>query len=607
MATFASNEVGEAFDRAQSYAASAEAQLQDFLTLLQSDEPLVPTTLDATWQTPAQPTFPAIPEVPAFPDVTINEVSQPSPFSESIPDIVISEFTEPMPSPDFGVAPVLSYGTAPTLPEVAEIALPDAPVIDTVAVPTFLTLEAVTFAGVDLREDWLQNLETLPTLEILEPAPYSYSRGADYVSQLMTALKGKLNARLDGGTGLDPAVEQAIWDRARDREANTALANQNEVLRQSGALGFRLPAGVIAAQVREAQQNYYNKVSELSREIGIEQAKLEQANLKDAIEQGIALEQQLLEHSYKLEQLTFEAAKNYADNAIALHNAKVDAFKALLAGYETYAATYKIIIDGELSKVEVFKAQLEAERSKAQINESLVARYKAQIEAQMAYVEIYRARVDASKTLVQIEEAKISAGAEQVRAYTAQVNAETAKVDAYKAKVQAGAVEVEAYAAKAKAYEATVSAQAERARANVSRYTALAQAKTAEWEGFRARVAAETSRVEALTSQSALRLDAFRAEVAAVEAQANVTAKIWDTSIQQYATSKQYALEVAKANRDALQDNREARLEAGKVGAQVFAQLTASAYGMINASASISEGYSTSTSTSSSTSTNIAL
>lgn len=592
----AATQVDQAFDRAQSYALSAEGRLNQFLSLLQNENTLQPSLLDASWETPALPTLPDIPEVPSFPDVSIQTVSQPAPFSEAIPDIQISEFTEPMPSPDFGVAPTLNYGTAPTMPEVSEITLPDAPTIDTVPVPTFLALETVTFSGVDLREDWLENLETVPTLEVLEPAPYSYSRGPDYVSQLLTSLKGKLDARLQGGTGLAPAVEQAIWDRARDREANTALANQNEVLRQSGGLGFRLPSGIITAQIREAQQDYYNKVSDLSREIAVKQADMEQTNLKEAIEQGVALEQQLMDYSHKLERLTFEAAKYAADNAIELHNAKVEAFKALLSGYETYAATYKIIIEGQLSKVEVFKAQLEAERSKAQINESLVKRYQAQIEAQMAYVEIYRARVDASKTLVQIEEAKISAGAEQIRAYTAQVNAETAKVEAYKAKVQAGAVEVEAYAAKAKAYEATVSAQAERARANVSRYTALVQAKTSEWEGYRARVAAETSRVEALVAQSGLRLDAFKAEVSAIEAQANVTTKVWESSIQQYSTSKQYALEVSKANRDALQDNRDARLETGKIGAQVFAQLAASAYGMINASASISEGSSTSTS-----------
>lgn len=66
---------------------------------------------------------------------------------------------------------------------------------------------------------------------------------------------------MNGGTGLAPAVEQAIWDRARSRETQTALANQTEVMRTSEALGFPLPSGVLASQLRAAQEDYYNKLS----------------------------------------------------------------------------------------------------------------------------------------------------------------------------------------------------------------------------------------------------------------------------------------------------------------------------------------------------------
>ena len=38
-----------------------------------------------------------------------------------------------------------------------------------------------------------------------------YKRQA-YASQLLDNLKAQLNARIQGGTGLAPAVEQGIWD-----------------------------------------------------------------------------------------------------------------------------------------------------------------------------------------------------------------------------------------------------------------------------------------------------------------------------------------------------------------------------------------------------------
>ena len=80
-----------------------------------------------------------------------------------------------------------------------------------------------------------------------------------------SALRATLEARPAGGTGLDSTVETAIWDRARDRETKLALGNEAEIQRASEALGFSLPSGVIAAQLREAQradhQRLFRRVS----------------------------------------------------------------------------------------------------------------------------------------------------------------------------------------------------------------------------------------------------------------------------------------------------------------------------------------------------------
>lgn len=84
------------------------------------------------------------------------------------------------------------------------------------------------------------------------------------------------------------------------------------------------------------------------------------------------LEGQLIDYSFKLEQLTFETAKVTADNAVQVYNAQVEQFKALLSAYNTYATAYKTIMDAELSKVEVYKAELQAEQTKADVNQALV-------------------------------------------------------------------------------------------------------------------------------------------------------------------------------------------------------------------------------------------
>lgn len=580
--------VTDVFTIASQFAEDAYTKAESFVNAVNATI-YAPPTLTVTWNSLAAPSLPSLPTVPVLPE--INFVAPgPLPAELSIPEptISIDDFTEAAPTLLDPVAPAVNYGVVPTVPEIGNVAVPTAPTLSFPAAPAQLGLSIVNFPGLNLREEWLDRLDDVPTLNILEPTPYSYARGPEYASTLLGELKARLLNRLQTSTGLDAAVEQAIWDRARDRETVIALGNEADISRQSEALGYLLPPGVLTAQIRAAQQSYYDKLSGLSRDIAIKQADLEQANLRETIAAGMQMESTLIDYSFKMEQISFDIARTTADNAIQVHNAAIERFRALLQGYESYASVYKTIIDSELAKVEVYKAQLDAENTKATINKSLVDAYKAEIEASMAQVEIYRAQVSAAQTLVQLEEAKIGAAGEQIRAYVAQVNAETAKVEAYKAQVGAEATKVEMYRTKAQAFSAKVGAQAERARAEISRYSALYQAKASEWDSYRARVQAESERIRALGVQSNALLDGYRAATASTVAEAEMNTKIWETQIKQYEAGQNITLQAAKINTDSLMTANNARLDAAKVGAQVFAQLTSSAYGMMNASASVS-------------------
>lgn len=586
--TTAAEQVDAVFNRAITYANDAKTAATSFLSALDSAI-YSPPTLSVTWETIAAPTLPGLPSAPTMPTITFDAPgSTPAMLALSEPGITIDDFSETAPTLDMPTAPTVSYGVVPAIPAVSGVTVPAAPVIGTTTAPTLLSLSTITTPSIDLRPDWLTALSSIPTLTLLEPTPYSYARGAEYASTLLASLQAKLLERLAGGTGLTPAVEQAIWDRARDRETKVAQANIDQILRTSDALGFQLPAGAIAAQTREAEQTYFARLSELSRDVALKQADLEQANLKDTISSGMELEGKLIDYSWKIEQLAFDTAKQYAENAIQTHNAAVEKYKALLQGYQTYASAYKTIIDGQLAVVEVYKAQLQGEETKASINTALVQQYKAQIEASMATVEVYKAQVEGAQTLIQLEQAKISAAGEQVRAYVATVNAETSKVEAYKAGVQAEATKVDIYRVKVDAFRAKVGAQADKARAEISRYSALYQAKASEWEGYRAMVGAESERIRALGVQSGTLLDSYKASVAAIVAQAEMQSSVWRANIAQYEAGQNIAIQTARINNDATLTTNNARLDAAKTGAQIYAQLTASAYSMSHASAGIS-------------------
>ena len=534
--------VNDKYQRSIGYANAALTAVNSFQQALNLSI-YQPPTFDLKWQTVAPPTLMPIPNVPTIAPASFNMPGgMPSALSEELGAVDIDDFTVIPPVLDFGQAPDISIGQVPSLPAIRDVPIPDAPDVVLPDAPQFLALQTHTFGGIDLREGWLDKLDELPELSVLEPAPFQYRPGVRYASELMGNLKAVLNARIQGGTGILPAVEQQIWDRARDRETQVALAREQEVLRGAEALGFPLPSGVMTAQLADARREYHDKLSGLSRDIAIKQADMEQANLKETIQQALTLEGTLLDDTYKLEMIAFEAAKTAADNGIAAHNAALEHFKALLDGYRAYAAAYDTVVKAELNKVEAFKAMLQAEQIKADVNQSLVARYKAEIDGRMAAVEIYKARVGAAQTLVELERTRIQVGGEQVRAFVATVNAETAKAEMYKTRIGGESAKVEAFRALTQAYSAKVGAQGERARAEVSKFQAKVSAKQLEWDGWKAKMGGETAKMETAAKQAGITMDGYRAAAAASEAQSTANMRLWESNIRQYESGMQIAL-----------------------------------------------------------------
>ncbi len=580
--------VQDKYDKSVALADAATSAVNSFQDAL-NNSVYQPPTISVQWSTLAAPNLPHVPDLPPLPEIVLNVPTDvPGALDASLGEVRIDDFEFEAPTLNFPQVPTLSIGQAPSLPQVRDVEVPDAPLVALPDVPEFLQLQTHSFGGINLHEDWLDKLDDIPTLSILQPAPFSYSPGAKYASQLLDNLKASLNARIHGGTGLKPAVEQALWDRARDRETQAALAREQEVARSAEALGFPLPSGAMAGQLADARREYHDKLSSLSRDIAIKQADLEQANLQQSTTLALQLETALLEDAYKFEALALEAAKAVADNAIAAHNASVEHFKALLAGYQAYASAYQTVIQAELNKVEVFKALLSAEQVKADINKSLVERYKAEIDGSMAVVQIYQARVGAAKTLVELEGTRIQAGAEQVKAFIATVNAETSKAELYKATVSAEGTKVEAFGALTRAYASKVGAQAERARVEVAKLGAKVQAKSLEWDGWKALLSAESARVEAAARNSSVIVDGYRAGAIAVEAQAGAYMRRWEADIKQYEASTNITFQAAKINADAVMHANDARMDAAKVGYTVSSQRVASAWAMVSAQAQIS-------------------
>lgn len=592
------DQVAAQFSAATNFASAATSRAESFITSLNTVAgALEPPELqvDAEWPPAPALTPPGTHSVSApstaFP--TFNAGSAPvspgvggtdvvAPEAPVLTSLVYTPGAEPS-------KPVMDALSAITLPSGLEGWTPP-------AAPALMSVSVAPFGGIDLHTDWLNRLDTAPDdLTLLAPEAFVDPNPTKYTSGLLEDMISLLRARVAGGTGLPADVEEAIWDRGRAREAQAAQAHIDEVTRNFEASGFSLPSGAFHAQLREAQKTLLDKSVELSRDIAIKQAELEQANARHAIEQGIALEGRLVEYANNIEQRTLDAAKSVAANAIEIFNAQVGQFRALVEKYTSFAGVYKTLIDAEQSKVEAYKATVDAERAKADINKTLLDQTRLEIDFRNSRIAAYRAELEAVQALVGVDKLKVESFGEQIKAYVAQLNAEVTKVEVVKAHAQGNVAIAEAYRSQTSAYASKVGADAEISRSRANIYASEVQAYLAKVQAYSAHVQGEAEKTRALVSIEGLKIDAAKLEVQQNTSNNELQIGHYQALLGYYDKAKQVALQQAKVLSDNYFALKTIVTEAAKVGAQVNAQMAASAYGTLHAGASISGNDSTST------------
>lgn len=571
-------------NQAVSLAGSYVAQLGTLAASLQ------PPVIQPNFTTPAAPPNITVPTAPSIQIPVWTAPAAPAAFvgSLNIDGIIPAAFDSQPPVLSFPVAPTFSEA-APSDPGVSLTYTDPTLNLNLPAPPSLLSISVAPFSGFNMP-----TVDTnLPTLQVVAPSVREYVPGALYSSTLLTSLKTALQDRiLNGGTGLPPAVETAIWDRAREREYRQS-ADAIRDLDRMESLGYAFPPGVYLDARTKVQTELAYNIQTASRDIMIEQAKLEQANILKALETATQLEGTLIQYTNQVEQRSFEASKYATQAGIEIYNAQVRAYSSYVDAYKTKVAIYEAQVRAELAKVEAYKAQIEAEQAKAQVNTALVQQYRVQADVALSAIEVYKAQIAGIQAKAEIEKLKISIFGEQIRAYGAKVSAYTAGVEGFKALVSAEGAKQEAFKSQVQAYSAQVDAASKIAEAKIEEYKGQITAKTAEWEGYKAAAQAEASKIQALTSSNQSITDLYRAEVTGFTSVNEVLTKQWQVAIEQAQRSAEIGVAAAKANADMYQTTRSLALDASKVGAQVSAQIGAAAINAVNFSSSQSLSYST--------------
>lgn len=598
--------VTQHIDYAHAYASQAFNVSMDFLDRLADYVPTIDNLVDEVdlstittpspdFQIPASPTVPSISiTIPEFPadfvpgdsiDFDENALAPFPTYDLTAPTVD----TDGIPLPDdlSATAP----GDAPTLD--LATTYPDAPTYTLPTVPTFEELNIPEAVEVDLPVFSID----LPTDEDVTPPGNIFSWSEDaYDSTLVDAVAAKLLSDIqNGGTGLSVDVETAIWDRARNREDQNAVRTEQQILSEQAARGLSRPSGSVFAALEYAAQEAQHKIADLSREIAIKQAELEQENVRFAVQQAIALEGTLINLHNSVQQRAFEAARYVQDIALELYRANIQKFQIQLEVYRTYAQAYETRVRGELAKIEVYRTQLEGQRILNDINNSKVQLYIAQLDGIKTSVDVYRAQIEAIKTRLEAEATKISSFRTEVEAYAAQVNAKQSEYQNYATRIQAELAKVNVFDSQVKAYTSRIEAYAK----SVDAQKAVVDSNTSIEElRLRQYITKLDSIVKSAQTQQLLygaAVDAFRGEAALFTAQvgaesARVDAenKIYDLELQQALADANIALKNAEIKITNVRNSTELVLEALKQGAAVSSQLTAASLSGVNVGSNVS-------------------
>ncbi len=587
----------QAFDRATQFAEQMTAfynRPTQFNADFNFDAELTPFVrpprpeLDAggfAFNVPAAPSAP-----PTFTPQTVD--ASPAPvFNTPDPTIVIPSApetpTDSMPEAPARAAPlVIPLAPDYQLPEVPTMESLNLPAVPTINLPTFDS-QRPDFIEPELNENWAW-----------DPTPYT--------SDLLTKVKAKVSLMMDGHFGLEP-IEQLIFQRARSRLDVETRRTIDTRVNEFANRGWEEPNGILRGAIDEILQTGLTAKAAQNETVAIESYKELLVNVRQGIQNGIALEQVATNLHIQEQQLALRAAEFQRETAIAILNARVSVFNARMGAYSVDAQVFQTRIQAALASVELYRAQLEGEKVKGELNQQKVAIYSAQLQAVQTMAEFYRtqilavqAQADIEKTVIERFRAEVDAYGERWKAYGEQVGAFKAQIEAQNIKATVHRSLVDAYAARTQAWGTAEGNKIALAKLNSDQNGQQIAAWRGQLDLMLGLVQGEAARISALGQRADAQARIYTAD-AGVETAASAAA---DRSLQIGFESENARVQAALKDAEVrIQENIQRLsllMDARRTQAQVMAQLAASAMSSMNFSASVSSSRSQSKSCSSS-------
>lgn len=552
--------------------------------------------LTSTWMNQQLPTFDvhphletvglglgSAPDAPAFSPLNVALPGAPNftlPTLGPLPSMptlsaVPSINTPSAPSLAVPGAPNAPVFTMPVIPAAPSITLPNPPTLQNVVLPTPPVINLPTFSS------------SLPIEDLVMPTFQFQFAEAPYQDALLDELKRKLlHDLVNGGYGIEPLDEAALWERERERELLGADELLQQAVTQSAAFNFSIPTGAAMAVIQKAQQQALEKISSVNRDIALKRSELYVQNRQFTIQQAKEVEQMLLQYWGSMMERSLNAARAIVELGIAAYNARLARANYMLERVRIEAQIFETQVRAALAQLEVYKGELEGARLAEDVQRLHVEVFRTFIESAQATVELYRTQMGAAQIAAQIEEVKLGAFKATVEAYAANISAKALEVNMYEAAIHAEQSKAVIYQAQTSAFAAECEAIRSQAQAQIAQYTAAIEGARVSIEAYR--VQAEhaglqlKASIEAITVQEQIYEGKVRAFVASNE----LDIKRAEVLITQMRSQMELVFNYAKVTADVAIARGQIVAQSANVMGQTMAGV-AESYGR-NASAAIS-------------------
>lgn len=212
------------------------------------------------------------------------------------------------------------------------------------------------------------------------------------------AVEWMRKAIVDGGTGINPTVEQQLWERGRARILLDSERTEREAMATWANRRFPLPPGALVGQVNEIRLDAGRKLAEQSRDIAIKSFDTEIENVRFAVKETLDLRSKAMSAMADYIRTLMLGPDTAMKLATGLAGLELDVNRSLVALYsaETQALQPRV------------QLAIEDARLQASTNES----------NQRSITATAQTKADLAKAAAQMLAAQASAGINAIHAQT---------------------------------------------------------------------------------------------------------------------------------------------------------------------------------------------